>query len=311
MPLSGFTIPDQADAAFPAQAKVWDEDISILAAGFGDTGIQSGCAVTAQGAPDMTLAVALGIAVIAGNLVAVAAGNVTITTANATNPRFDLVVVDNAGALSVVAGTPDPTPKFPDMPAAKACLAAVYVPANDTAINTNQIIDKRVFIPYPAGKLLDSQRYTGGTLTVPTTAVDTSTSMEVPGLTVGWTQGASTVEVVFTGKVQFKGVSQAANQIASITCYICDLSQAANAAYDGYSGDQTLYQFWGAQTTRHLTATFLARTEVTAAPGTVMALSGRVYLDTSTPGARTTWEAKLLSGTPGLAQPTLQAREMR
>ena len=59
---------------------------------------------------------------------------------------FDLVVVDNTGAKSVTAGTASATPVFPAIPANSAVCAAVYVPATDTAIQSNQIVDKRVII---------------------------------------------------------------------------------------------------------------------------------------------------------------------
>jgi hypothetical protein len=75
----------------------------------------------------------------------VTAGNVTITAADGSNPRFDLVVVDSAGAKSAVAGTAAANPVFAD-PAGKVVLAAVYVPAADTDIDANQIIDKRIDI---------------------------------------------------------------------------------------------------------------------------------------------------------------------
>lgn len=141
-----FTILDN-DEVFNVNQAIWMQtDINALVAGFGGDGVVSGCAVTAQGSPDMTLAVASGTISIAGAAVAVTSGNVTITTADATNPRIDLVVVSNAGAKSVTAGTAAANPKAPDIPANSILLAMVYVPANDTAIQTNQITDKRVII---------------------------------------------------------------------------------------------------------------------------------------------------------------------
>jgi hypothetical protein len=76
----------------------------------------------------------------------VSAGNVTIAAADLNNPRFDLIAVDGAGAKSVMQGTPAPHAVFPTVLAHRAVLAAVYVPAADTAINSNQIIDKRIFL---------------------------------------------------------------------------------------------------------------------------------------------------------------------
>jgi hypothetical protein len=157
-----YTIPNEATAGFLDQAEPDQRDIEILTAGIshgtggsnygvGPTGVQSGCAVTAQGSPDMTVAVAAGVVRIGGRRVVVSAGNVTITTADGTNPRFDLIVVDTAAAKTAIAGTPAPTATvvFPAITAGRVVLAAVYVPASDTAINTNQITDKRVMIDTP------------------------------------------------------------------------------------------------------------------------------------------------------------------
>lgn len=129
------------------QSRIFSTDIDILVAGIGGSGVVSGCAVTAQGSPDMTLAVASGSVIIAGTTATVTGANVTITTANATNPRIDLVVVDNSGALSVTAGTAAVNPAVPAIPASSIVLAMVYVPAGDTAIQTNQITDKRITVP--------------------------------------------------------------------------------------------------------------------------------------------------------------------
>lgn len=149
-------IPNEADAAFPDQAEPDAGDFDILANGGGSIGVVSGCAVTAQATPDMTVAVASG-RVVAGALpgVAVTAGNLTIAAADATNPRFDLISVNSSGVKAVIAGTASTNPVFPLIPASTVILAAIYIPAGDTAINANQIRDKRVFVLEPA-KLSDT-----------------------------------------------------------------------------------------------------------------------------------------------------------
>jgi hypothetical protein len=78
----------------------------------------------------------------------------TITTANATNPRIDLVCVtvndsyysgsaDNV-VLQVVAGTPAGSPVAPATPANSIALAEVYVGAGVLSINNGNITDERV-----------------------------------------------------------------------------------------------------------------------------------------------------------------------
>lgn len=139
-----FTIPNAADAAVPAQAEPDKVDFDVLAAGTNGTGVLTGCAVTAQAIPDMTVAVASGTVSIAGVSAAVTSGNLAIPAADASNPRFDLIVASNTGVKSVVTGAPASAPVFPSIPASSVALAAVYVPATDTAIQSNQIVDKRV-----------------------------------------------------------------------------------------------------------------------------------------------------------------------
>lgn len=159
-----FNIPNAADAEDPTQAQADSRDFGdILVAAFAGTGVVSGCAVTAQGSPNMTVAVAAGTVAVAGATVAVTGGNVTITTANATNPRFDLICADNTGVKSAVAGTAAANPVFPS-PAGKVVLAAVRVPAAVASINAAKITDKRVapvVVPQavPTGAL---QSYVGG-----------------------------------------------------------------------------------------------------------------------------------------------------
>ena len=155
-----FRVPNEVDAGVPDQAELDSFDLSIIAAGSARTGIVSGCAVTAQGSPDMTLAVAAGIHMVKGIASNVAAGNVTITAAHATLDRYDLVLADNAGTKSVLAGTPAANPVFPtagmldaDGNLALDVFAAVRVPAAATSIVASNIIDKRVFIKEPAGLL--------------------------------------------------------------------------------------------------------------------------------------------------------------
>lgn len=112
--------------------------------GFAMTGVFTGCAVTQQASPNMTVAVASGQALVKGVISPVAGGNVSIAAADATNPRYDLVVSDNTGTLSAVTGTPAATPLYPA--SSNAILAAVLVPANATTIVTADIVDKRAFL---------------------------------------------------------------------------------------------------------------------------------------------------------------------
>ena len=140
-----FDIPDNDVATHADQSRWMSTDIDILVAGLAGVGVVSGCGVTAQGSPDMTVAIAAGtIRIASGGQVAVTSGNGTITAADATNPRIDLVSASDTGTKTVTAGTANATPKSPALPSGHVALAMVYVPANDTTISSGQITDKRV-----------------------------------------------------------------------------------------------------------------------------------------------------------------------
>jgi hypothetical protein len=144
-----FTIPNFADAAFAPQAYPGSSDMEALTRGFAQTGVKTNCAVTAKAPAAMTVAVAAGTIYAAGTEVSVSGGDVSITAANATNPRRDLVVASSAGVKSAVTGSAGAVPVAPAIPANSIALAEVYVPANASVINSNQIIDKRVAIVVP------------------------------------------------------------------------------------------------------------------------------------------------------------------
>src|ERR1051326_1112668 len=109
-----WTIPDKGEGQSNIQSILFQEYLDALVEGInGLNCVLAGCAVTAQASPDMTCAVAKGSVLANGILKPVTAGNVTITTADATNPRLDLVVVDSTGTKQVRAGTAAAAPKPP------------------------------------------------------------------------------------------------------------------------------------------------------------------------------------------------------
>lgn len=139
-----FDLPNKGTTAANIQSAAFATDFDVLQAGVaGIDCVLAGCAVTTAGS-SLVLDVAKGAVLSNGVLRAVAAGTVTIGTADATNPRIDLVVIDSTGARVVRAGTAAAIPAPPARTANDVVLAFVYVPANDTAIASNQIVDKRV-----------------------------------------------------------------------------------------------------------------------------------------------------------------------
>lgn len=176
----GFDIPDN-DVAFNANQSIWmSADIDILTAGLNGVGVVSACGVTAQGTPDMTVAIAAGsIRIASGAIVAVTGGNGTITTADATNPRIDLISASNAGVKTVTAGTAAANPAAPALPAGNVGLAMVYVPVNDTAIAANQITDKRVVLGLTPGQEIDYAEIT--TTVIPSATTEATAQVVVMG----------------------------------------------------------------------------------------------------------------------------------
>jgi hypothetical protein len=152
-----FTVPNEPTAAFHAQSRIFAQDVQILVAAYHGNGVQSGsgCVVTAQASPNMTVHVSACTIVREGSTVAVSAGDPAITAANSTNPRLDIISATNAGALIVTAGTPASSPLPPTIPQSggvdNIVLAFVYVPAGATAIGSAQITDKRVPVNAPGG----------------------------------------------------------------------------------------------------------------------------------------------------------------
>lgn len=138
-----WTVPDKGEGDSNIQSICFQEYLEVLQEGVqGKNYVVEGGAVT--GGADMTPAVSDLFAVSNGQLFFVTGADVTIGTADGTNPRLDLIVMTSAGALAVRAGTAAANPKPPARTANDVVLAVVYVPASDTAIATSQITDLRV-----------------------------------------------------------------------------------------------------------------------------------------------------------------------
>ena len=122
-------------------------------------------AVTANSPVGMSVRVASGWAAIVGTTQANmgtyvgyndAQVTLTITTADVTNPRIDLVCMTvndsfysgstNNVVLQVVAGTPAGSPVAPSLPANSISLATVAVAAGALSINSGNITDTRVLV---------------------------------------------------------------------------------------------------------------------------------------------------------------------
>lgn len=151
-PLAWWTIPNIGSAAFAPQAYPFSQDFECLVRGTRGIGVLpegNVLAPTAQGTPDMTVAIASGVAQFGiGTRVVYAGGNATVTTAHATLNRIDAITINSSGTVTVTAGTAatEANVEPPALPSGEACIAFVYVPAADTDIDANQITDKTVAV---------------------------------------------------------------------------------------------------------------------------------------------------------------------
>ena len=143
-------IPNVADAASRDQAGPDSVDLNIISAGIAGDGVISGISVTEDSPASLTVDYAAGTFIIGDSLVTIGSGSVTATAADATLPRFDLVVVNGAGTVSIVAGTALAQNRvFPAIPATSIALAALDIQAGATTIPTARIIDKRAIVKAP------------------------------------------------------------------------------------------------------------------------------------------------------------------
>jgi len=79
-------------------------------------------------------------------VVAVTGATKTITAADASNPRYDIISVHTDGTLVVTAGTPAVAPAVPAVPTGDTEIALVYVPAAVTSIVAANIGDRRALL---------------------------------------------------------------------------------------------------------------------------------------------------------------------
>lgn len=108
-------------------------------------GVYSGLSVTAQSTPNMTVSVAVGIIYMVDGtrLTPAAVSALAITTADATNPRIDIVYVNSSGVIAYLAGTAAASPSAPSVPTDGQKIAEISVAAGAAAITTAMIADRR------------------------------------------------------------------------------------------------------------------------------------------------------------------------
>jgi hypothetical protein len=107
-------------------------------------GIVSGCGVAYTGS--LGFSMSAGSAYIDGTLVTASAQTLTLTAADATNPRIDVLYLDDTGTFGKIDGTPAANPSQPAVdPTSQLYLTFVLVPATATSlsgITTETIYDE-------------------------------------------------------------------------------------------------------------------------------------------------------------------------
>ena len=129
---------------------IWSCDIRNIVESIIGNGVTTGMAVSQKGTgANMSVDVASGT-YIAGNTKVIKGSttNVIITAAHATNDRYDLIIGDNAGNITVVTGTAAApgTEKPPEKTADKHMFGLVWVEHTVASILDAAITDKRIFV---------------------------------------------------------------------------------------------------------------------------------------------------------------------
>ena len=143
-------------ATLEAQARPDYVDSIITADAHLGSGVLSGCCVSPNTGSDLKFQVGAGTSLVNWGPVTVAAvTGQAVTAADATNPRRDLVSVNQAGTITYTAGVASATPCPPTLPRWSTALGFIDVPANATQIDattstsTGHVIDKRVLLGFP------------------------------------------------------------------------------------------------------------------------------------------------------------------
>lgn len=123
-----------------------ESDIKARAKELHSSGVASGLEVTADSGMDLDVSAGVAYNSEGERFVFADPALATIGTADATDPRIDLVIVDSDGDLVVVPGTAAAEPSAPATPSGAVLLATVEVAAEATEIVTGDITDSRLMV---------------------------------------------------------------------------------------------------------------------------------------------------------------------
>jgi hypothetical protein len=157
--LAGASVRQYADAIDITELQTRVQALSALLAammGVPVTGSVSGVQATssgtelkvqAQSSPDMTVKVKAGSGIVSGTPVALLADYTTAAiTAPVSNPRIDIVQIDQLGNVTVKAGTEAGSPSAPAVDTDNMKLAEIALTVGMTTITAGAITDSRSFL---------------------------------------------------------------------------------------------------------------------------------------------------------------------
>jgi hypothetical protein len=206
--------------------------------------VVTGCGLTPSGA-NLQVTVAAGTITHDGATVSVAGNTVTLV-ADGSNPRYTWIVVNSAGTASIVSGTPAATPTVPEV-GDNVELALVKVSAGGTIASSQNVKDRRLFLPTPADTSVV-------TLASDQTSAATSTLANITGLAAAV---AANTNYVFRGIVPYYAAAAddykfgitipAAATIHALVTYV-NTSGSATVATITASGGSISAIGWGAST---------------------------------------------------------------
>ena len=134
----------------------------------------SGCGVTAQGTPDMTVDIAAGVVRIDNAYMTISlVDNQAVTAADGTNDRWDIIAVGKDGTVDYTAGTAAANPMPPDLPADHILLALIFVENNSSTVESADIKDNRIIyedsgVQCPIGSIISWAKSITGMPSLPT-----------------------------------------------------------------------------------------------------------------------------------------------
>ena len=137
--------------------KLYGVDMDNIVEALSKDGVLTGWTLAQNATPNMSVDVASGTGFIGGVYnTTVSTTNVVFSASHGSLDRLDIIVVNNAGAISAIAGTPASSPNPPDLPDNNICLAIIEVDATVTAIFDADIISKRLLLGTIKDQMLDT-----------------------------------------------------------------------------------------------------------------------------------------------------------